>query len=173
MEDTRNVLDEFKGKSHDDIVDELDKRGVSLEIAVENTLRDFNMGTIIRSANAFGVRTAHVIGRKQWNKRGAMMTDKYLTIEYHASPAEFSTVMQQRKKHVVAVENNVSSSSILDADLPKNTVFIFGQEGPGISSELLDVADDVVHIKQLGSTRSLNVGVAAGIALFEWSRQNS
>jgi len=173
MEDTRNVLDEFKGKSHDDIVDELDKRGVSLEIAVENTVRDFNMGTIIRSANAFGVRRVHVIGRKQWNKRGAMMTDKYLTIEYHASPAEFSTVMKQRKKHVVAVENNVSSSSILDADLPKNTVFIFGQEGPGISSELLDVADDVVHIKQLGSTRSLNVGVAAGIALFEWSRQNS
>ena len=77
MTDPRNVLDEFKNRDHDEIVSELDDRGVSLEVAIENTLRDFNMGTIVRSANAFGVRTVHVIGRKQWNKRGAMMTDKY------------------------------------------------------------------------------------------------
>jgi tRNA G18 (ribose-2'-O)-methylase SpoU len=173
MNDTRNVLDEFKGKDHDEIVAELDARGVSLEIAIENTLRDFNMGTIVRSANAFGVRTVHVIGRRQWNKRGAMMTDKYLTIEYHASPAEFSSNMQQREKYVVALENNVSSQSILDATLPENTVYIFGQEGAGISPELLAVADETLHIDQLGSTRSLNVGVAAGIAMFEWSRQNA
>ena len=171
MTDPRNVLDEFKNRDHDEIVSELDDRGVSLEVAIENTLRDFNMGTIVRSANAFGVRTVHVIGRKQWNKRGAMMTDKYLRLEYHASPAVFSSAMQQRKKHVVALENNVSSRSIFDADLPADTVFIFGQEGAGISDELLTVANDIVHIDQLGSTRSLNVGVAAGIAMFEWSRR--
>lgn len=173
MTDPRNVLDEFKGRDHDEIVSELDRRGVSLEIAIENTLRDFNMGTIVRSANAFGVRTVHVIGRRQWNKRGAMMTDKYLRIEYHASPAAFSSVMQQRKKYIVALENNVSSQSIFTTELPDNTVFIFGQEGAGLSADLLAIADDVVHIEQLGSTRSLNVGVAAGIAMFEWSRQNS
>lgn len=173
MTDSRNVLDEFKGMDHDEIVAELDRRGVSLEIAIENTLRDFNMGTIVRSANAFGVRTVHVIGRRQWNKRGAMMTDKYLEVEYHASPAEFSSQMQQRGKYLVALENNVSSASILSAELPENTVFIFGQEGSGISEELLAVADKVVHIDQLGSTRSLNVGVAAGIAIFEWSRRQT
>lgn len=173
MTDSRNVLDEFKGMDHDEIVAELDRRGVSLEIAIENTLRDFNMGTIVRSANAFGVRTVHVIGRRQWNKRGAMMTDKYLEVEYHASSAEFSSQMQQRGKYLVALENNVSSASILSAELPENTVFIFGQEGSGISEELLAVADKVVHIDQLGSTRSLNVGVAAGIAIFEWSRRQS
>lgn len=171
MTDTRNVLDEFKGRDHDEIVAELDARGVTLEIAIENTLRDFNMGTIVRSANAFGIRTVHVIGRRQWNKRGAMMTDKYLHLEYYVSPEEFSSAMRQRGKRVIALENNVSSRSIFETELPVNTVFIFGQEGSGISDELLSIADDTVHIDQLGSTRSLNVGVAAGIAMFEWTRR--
>lgn len=173
MIDDRNVLDEFKGMPHDDIVAELDKRGVELEVAVENTLRDFNMGTIVRSANAFGVRTVHVIGRKQWNKRGAMMTDKYLHLEYHASPTAFSSVIRQRGKQLYALENNVSSHSIVTTLLPNNLVFVFGQEGPGISPELLALCDETVAIDQLGSTRSLNVGVAAGIALYEWTRQNT
>ena len=171
MTDPRNVLDEFKGLPHSEIVKALDSRGITLEIAIENTLRDFNMGTIVRSANAFGVRTVHVIGRKQWNKRGAMMTDKYLNVLYYASPSEFSSAMQQRGKVIKALENNVSSVSLFETELPDNTVFLFGQEGPGISKELLSIADGVVHIDQLGSTRSLNVGVAAGIAMFEWSRQ--
>lgn len=171
MEDKRNVLDEFKGKPHEAIVRDLDERGVSLEIAIENTLRDYNMGTIVRTANAFGVRTIHVIGRKQWNKRGAMMTDKYLRVEYYASPGEFSSTMQQRRKVVKALENNVSSVSIYAAELPENLVLVFGQEGPGISPELLAVCGGVVSIPQLGSTRSMNVGVAAGIAMYEWSRQ--
>lgn len=170
--DSRNVLDEFKGMPHDDIVKELDVRGVSLEIAVENTLRDFNMGTIVRSANAFGVRTVHVIGRRQWNKRGAMKTDAYLNVEYYASPNDFSSVMKQRSKIVYALENNVSSRSIVDTMLPKNLVLVLGQEGPGVSDELLAVCDETVFIPQLGSTRSLNVGVAAGIAMFEWLRQH-
>lgn len=173
MNDKRNVLDEFKGLAHDAIVQELDDRGVSLEIAIENTLRDFNMGTIVRSANAFGIRTVHVVGRRQWNKRGAMMTDKYLRVEHHASPAAFRSAMHQKKKYLVALENNVSSQSILQADLPENTVLIFGQENAGISEELLGLADSIVHIDQLGSTRSLNVGVAAGIAMFEWSRRQT
>lgn len=173
MPDTRNVTDEFKDMDHDDIVHQLDDRGVTLEIAIENTLRDFNMGTIVRTANAFGVRTIHVIGRKQWNKRGAMITDKYLQVLYYTSPSEFSSAMQQRGMAIKACENNVSSTSIYDADLPTNMVWVFGQEGPGISPELLAVCDEVIHIPQLGSTRSMNVGVAAGIAMFEWSRRHN
>jgi tRNA G18 (ribose-2'-O)-methylase SpoU len=173
MEDTRNVLDEFKNVPHEEIVKTLDTRGVELEVAIENTLRDFNMGTIVRSANAFGVRTVHVIGRRQWNKRGAMMTDKYLTLEYHASPAAFRDAMKLRGKELYALENNVSSHSILETTLPKSMVFVFGQEGPGISPELLALCNETVSINQLGSTRSLNVGVAAGIALYEWCRQNA
>lgn len=171
MTDTRNVLDEFKNIPHDRIVEQLNRRGVSLEIAIENTLRDFNMGTIVRSANAFGVRTVHVIGRKQWNKRGAMMTDKYLSIEYHASPKAFSSAMIQRRKYLYALENNTRSSSLYGVEFRKNAVIVVGQENSGISEELLEFSDEVISIHQVGSTRSLNVGVAAGIAMFEWSRQ--
>lgn len=173
MEDKRNVMDEFKNTAHDDIVRALDARGASLEIAIENTLRDFNMGTIVRSANAFGVRTVHVIGRKQWNRRGAMMTEKYLNVLYYASPDAFSSAMKQRKKYVYALENNTSSHSIYETQFKIDAVLLFGQEGAGISHELLAVADEVISIDQRGSTRSLNVGVAAGIAMYEWSRQNA
>lgn len=172
MIDARNVSDEFKGLAHDDIVAELDKRGITLEIAIENTLRDFNMGTIVRSANAFGVRHVHVIGRKQWNKRGAMATDKYLYVHYYTTPEEFSREMKVQRKVIIAIENNVASEPLAATPLPKNAVFIFGQEGPGISPELLVVADKVAHIEQFGSTRSVNVGVASGIAMYEWLKAN-
>lgn len=172
MEDSRNVTDEFKGSSHDDIVAALDTRGVTLEIAIENTLRDFNMGTIVRSANAFGVRHIHVIGRKQWNKRGAMMTDKYLNIQYYSSVAAFSAEMKRRERIIVAVDNVEGSQKLAQADLPKNSVLLFGQEGPGLSDELLHASEHIVAIEQFGSTRSLNVGVAAGIVMYEWLERN-
>jgi tRNA G18 (ribose-2'-O)-methylase SpoU len=172
MHDTRNVLDEFKHQPHETIVNALNERGVTLEIGIENTLRDYNMGTIVRTANAFGVRTVHVVGRKQWNKRGAMMTDKYLNIIYYADAAALSAAMQAKGKTVYAVENNVAAQSLTATSLVPKAVLLFGQEGSGISEELLAIADHVVQIDQLGSTRSMNVGVAAGIAMYEWTRQN-
>lgn len=171
MNDTRNVTDEFKNVDHELIVKTLDNRGVVLEIAIENTLRDFNMGSIVRSANAFGVRKVHVIGRKQWNKRGAMMTDKYLEVMYHPDVESFKIAMIEQEKNVYALENNVNSENITEVSLPEKLVFVFGQEGSGVSDGLLTICDKVLHIDQLGSTRSLNVGVAAGIAMYEWSRQ--
>ena len=171
MNDTRNVSDEFKDMQHDKIVEILDQRGVELEIAIENTLRDFNMGTIVRNANAFGVRKVHVIGRRQWNKRGAMATDKYLHVIYHPSVDSFITYMIQQNKHIFAIENNCQTESIVEVEFPDNLVMVFGQEGPGLSQDLLEKADKIISIPQLGSTRSINVGVASGIAMFEWLRQ--
>src|SRR5690606_40259295 len=124
MEDTRNVTDEFKGWSHDDIVRELDKRGTGLEIAIENTERDFNMGTIVRSANAFGVRHIHVVGRRQWNKRGAMATDKYLHVHYYGTVDEFANEMEHRNRVVIAVDNIPGSVSLGAAKIPKNAVLV-------------------------------------------------
>jgi tRNA G18 (ribose-2'-O)-methylase SpoU len=173
MNDTRNVLDEFKGMKHDDIVSALDARGVELEIAIENLERDFNMGTIVRSANAFGVRHVHVVGRKQWNKRGAMMTDKYLHVHYYPSVNEFLAAMKMRERKIIAVDNIEGSVPLSSVKLPTNTVFVFGQEGPGISSELAHTAEQIVAIEQFGSTRSINVGVAAGISMYEWLRQHN
>ena len=172
MDDTRNLTDNLKGKSHEDIRDILDQNGVKLEIACENTLRDFNMGSIVRTANGFGVRRVHIIGRRTWNKRGAMATNKYLHVQYYATIEEFITEMKRREMTVVAIENNVESQSLQKTSLPEKTVLVFGQEGPGISEEFLSVVDQVLHIDQYGSTRSFNVGHAAAIAMYEWSRQH-
>lgn len=170
--DSRNVTDEFKGRSIEDIVTQLDNEATGLEIAIENTERDFNMGTIVRSANAFGVRHIHVIGRKQWNKRGAMMTDKYLHVHYYKAIGEFVEVMEQRKRVIVAIDNVEGSVALNKTSLPENAVLVFGQEGPGISPELAAAAERIVAIEQFGSTRSINVGVAAGIAMYAWLQQN-
>lgn len=169
IDDTRNVMDEFKGLPHEEIVAQLDERGICLEIAIENLTRDYNMGTIVRSANAFGVRTVHIIGRKQWNKRGAMKTDAYLTVVYHDSVKEFVSSVQG--KEIVAVDNVSGARDCSEVEFSDNTILVFGAEGPGLSDTLLAVAHRVVMITQKGSTRSINVGVAAGILMYEWVRQ--
>jgi tRNA G18 (ribose-2'-O)-methylase SpoU len=173
MEDGRNLTDSFKGKTEAEIISQLDKNGVELEIAIENTLRDYNMGTIVRNANAFGVRHIHIIGRKQWNKRGAMATDKYLHVHYYPSVEEFAKAMTKKHMPMLAIDNNVASEPIERAILPSKCVMIFGQEGPGVSAELLAAASATYEITQRGSTRSMNVGVASGIAMYEWSRQHN
>ncbi len=169
--DTRNVTDEFKGMPHEEIVQRLDGRGIELEIAIENLTRDFNMGTIVRTANAFGVRTVHVIGRRQWNKRGAMMTDTYLTVLYHTTVDEF--VAATTGKTIIAVDNITGSVPLAQVELPRQCVMVFGSEGPGISTQLASRASHTVAIEQFGSTRSLNVGVAAGIAMYAWVQRHA
>lgn len=170
MHDTRNVTDEYKGMSESDIRAELDARGVVTEIAIENTLRDFNMGSIVRSANAFGIRTVHVVGRRQWNKRGAMMTDKYLNVVYHEHFYSLKEYAAARGFGLVAIDNVPGATSLVKAEKPEASILLFGQEGPGLSDDALAVCDEFVMIQQRGSTRSLNVGVAAGIAMHEWTR---
>lgn len=172
MSDRRNVQDEFKDVPHEAIVAALDARGVEFEIAVENTLRDFNMGSIVRSANAFGVRTVHVVGRKQWNRRGAMMTETYLDIVCHDSPEYFAKIMRERGRQIVAIDNVSGSSLLQQATIGRRVVLVFGQEGPGLSADFLAQCDQIVAIEQLGSTRSLNVGAAAGIAMYELLRRH-
>ena len=166
--DYRNVTDNFRYVKTEVIIAELDTNGVSLEIAIENLERDFNMGTIVRSANAFGVRHVHIIGRKQWNKRGAMKTETYLHLHYYKDVESFVGAMANQNKWLVAVDIIEGAKNIAETDLPKNTVLIFGSEGNGLSSELVTSANAVAMIPQHGSSRSLNVGVAAGVAMYAW-----
>lgn len=172
QQDTRNVIDKYRHQSVEAIVADLDTLRHELEIAVENLERDFNMGTIVRNANAFNVAKVHVIGRRQWNKRGAMKTDAYLHIEYHASVGDFLTSARARNKQVIAIDIVEGSKPLSQHPLPKNAVLVFGAEGPGLSNELLSTADAVVNIEQFGSTRSVNVGVASGIAMYAWIQQH-
>ena len=172
MDDPRNVIDKFKHVPESDIVRELDAADHGLIIALENTERDFNMGTIVRSANAFGVRRVIVIGRRQWNKRGAMATDKYLHVEYLPTTAEFVERMREEGRSIVAIDNVPGSVELAQTELPRDAVLVFGQEGPGISEELIEAADVIVAIEQFGSTRSINVGAAATVAMYAWLQRH-
>lgn len=170
MEDSRNLTDEYKGKTNEQIFDALEKKRISLEIAIENVEHDFNIGSIVRTANSFNAKTVHIIGKKKYNRRGAMCTDKYLKIEHHATIEDFLKTQKQRE--LVAIENNVNLARPLhEKQFQPNTTLIFGSENNGITEELLKIATDVRFIESFGSTRSVNVGVAAGIAMYEYARQ--
>lgn len=169
-EDTRNVTDEFRGMPVDAIKMTLDGRRQPLQIAVENLTRDFNMGTIVRNANAFNVQTIHVVGRRQWNKRGAMATDKYMNIVYHESVADFVAAMQDI--HIIGIDNIDGSVPLASTTLPRDAVLVFGSEGDGLSDEMARECEQIVAIEQFGSTRSVNVGVASGIAMYSWLQQH-
>jgi len=124
------------------------------------------MGTIIRTANAFNINKVHIIGRKQWNKRGAMVTDLYMNIEYHTDAGAF--FQASRGKALIAVDIVPGATPLSKADLPRNSILVFGAEGPGLSQEMLEAADQTIMVEQFGSTRSVNVGVAAGVVMYAW-----
>ena len=171
MEDTRNLIDEYKGLENEQVFDALSKKRTGLEIAIENVEHDFNIGSIVRTANSFNVSKVHIIGKKKYNRRGAMCTDKYLEIIHHPTLDDF--LKTQKDRELVAIENNTPRAKELhDKTFAKNTTLIFGSENNGITKELLEKATDVRYIESFGSTRSVNVGAAAAIAMYEWTRQN-
>ena len=171
MEDGRNLIDSYKGLTNEQVFNELDKSRTPLEIAIENLEHDFNIGSIVRTANSFNVSKVHIIGKKKYNRRGAMCTDKYLQILHHPTIDDF--LKTQTGRELVAIENNtVRAKPLNEKVFPKNTTLIFGSENNGITPELLKSTQDVRFIESFGSTRSVNVGVAAGIAMYEYARQN-
>ena len=170
MDDTRNLIDKFKGQTNEQVFDALEKSRIPLEIAIENVEHDFNIGSIVRTANSFNVSTVHIIGKKKYNRRGAMCTDKYLKIVHHATLEDF--LKTQAGRELVAIENNLGRAKPLhDKSFIQNTTLIFGSENSGISSELLEKSTDIRFIESFGSTRSVNVGAAAAIAMYEYVRQ--
>jgi len=169
--DRRNVTDEFKGQSVDAIKAQLDQRRQPLEIAIENIERDFNAGTIMRNANAFNVQTVHIVGRRQWNKRGAMATDHYMNVHYHPDVESFRAATAG--KVLIGIDNVAGSVPLHGYKLPRSAVMVFGSEGPGLSVPMLAACQAIVAIEQFGSTRSVNVGVASGIAMYAWLQQHA
>jgi tRNA G18 (ribose-2'-O)-methylase SpoU len=170
--DSRNVLDKYRYWTVEAIKADLDKSRVDLHIAIENWQHDMNIGTIVRNANAFNLATVHIIGRRHWNRRGAMVTDRYLTIDHFDTVAEFAEAMSKEDREIIAVDNLPGAVSLSKTTLPGRIVLVFGGEGPGLSQEMTAVSTKMVAIEQFGSTRSVNVGVASGIILYEWMRQN-
>lgn len=168
--DSRNVEDKYRYWTVEAIKADLSKTRSDLHVAIENWQHDLNIGTIVRGANAFNVAAVHIIGKRHWNRRGAMVTDRYLEIIHHPTVAGFAASMQGR--HIIAVDNLPGAVPLSKTVLPKHAVLVFGGEGPGVSAEMQAAAEQMVMIEQLGSTRSVNVGVAAGIVMYAWMQQH-
>ena len=169
--DTRNVVDGFRYWSMDAIVDELDRRRHPFHVAIENWQHDMNIGSIVRSANAFLAAEVHVVGRRRWNRRGAMVTDRYQHVRHHEDVGALVAWAEAAGLPVIAIDNVDGSVPLHRAELPEQCVLLFGQEGPGLSPEALAAASGVVEITQYGSTRSINAGAAAAIVMYEWCRR--
>ena len=166
--DTRNVIDRYRYWSVDAIVADLDTRRHDFHVAIENWQHDLNIGSIVRTANAFLADTVHIVGRRRWNKRGAMVTDRYQHVLHHPTVEDFVAWCRAHELTIVGVDNVEGSVPIETTSLPKRCVLLFGQEGPGLSPEAIAASDRVVEIMQFGSTRSLNASAAAAIIMHEW-----
>ena len=171
--DRRNVVDAYRYWTMEAIVAELDKRRHPLHIAIENFENDSDIGTVVRTANAFLVEAVHIVGRKRWNRRGAMVTDRYQHLLHHETVSEVISWAREHDLAVVAVDNVPGSVPIETVELPERCLLLFGQEGPGVTEEAQQSADLTVSIAQFGSTRSINAGVAAGIAMHSWIRTHA
>ena len=171
--DRRNVVDEYRYWTVEAIVADLDTRRHPFHVAIENWRHDLNIGTVVRTANAFLAAEVHVVGRRRWNRRGAMVTDRYQHLRHHADVAQLAAWADAEGLALVAVDNAPGAVPLETVALPEKCVLLFGQEGPGLTAEARAVAGLTVSIAQFGSTRSINAGVAAGIAMHTWIRQHA
>jgi tRNA G18 (ribose-2'-O)-methylase SpoU len=170
--DTRNVVDAYRYWTREAIIADIDRRRNPLHIAIENFGHDANIGAVVRTANAFAVDTVHIVGRRRWNRRGAMVTDRYQRLRHHDHIADLLDFAAGAGLTVVAVENVPGAARLEQTSLPRNCLLVFGQEGPGLTDEARAGAALTVSIAQFGSTRSINVAVAAGIAMHAWITQH-
>ncbi|KMO76606.1 TrmH family RNA methyltransferase [Mycolicibacterium chlorophenolicum] len=171
--DTRNVVDAYRYWTREAIIADIDERRHPLHIAIENFGNDANIGGVVRTANAFAVHTVHIVGRRRWNRRGAMVTDRYQRLRHHDSTAALLDAAAREGLTVVAVDNVPGAARIEEVTLPREALLVFGQEGPGITDDARAGAALTVSIAQFGSTRSINAAVAAGIAMHTWIRQHA
>ena len=170
--DHRNVVDAYRYWRLEAIVADLDTKRHPFHVAIENLEHDFNIGSIVRTANAFLAKEVHIVGRRRWNRRGAMVTDRYQHIHHHESVDELKAWAEEAQIPIVGIDNVPQSLPLETFDLPESCVLFFGQEGTGLAPEAIEACDAIVSIAQYGSTRSINVGAAAAIAMHAWVRRH-
>jgi len=171
--DRRNVVDRYRYWRRDAVVADLDRRRHAFHVAIENWQHDFNIGTVVRNANAFLAAEVHIVGNRRWNRRGAMVTDRYQHIRHHASIEHFVAWAAAGALPVIGIDNLPGSDPMETVTLPRACVLIFGQEGPGLSGPARAACTQLLSIAQYGSTRSINAGVASGIAMHAWIRAHA
>ena len=170
--DRRNVLDKYRYWKVSAIVADLDTKRHSLQIAIENWQHDLNIGSIVRTANAFNVSAVHIVGKRDWNRRGAMVTDRYLTVIHHPTVEEFAKWCEENFLPIIGIDNVTGSKPLESAQLPEKCVLLFGQEGAGMSDEAIAACEVLYDINQYGSTRSMNASAAGAIAMYHWALQH-
>ena len=171
--DMRNLIDEFKGLSVEEVREKLNQNRSKFHVAIENFQHDFNIGTIARNANAFNAAGIHIIGKRHWNRRGAMKTEIYMNVFHHKTVEEFAGWACKNGLQLIAIDNQKSAENLSETDLSENSILVFGNESEGLSAEMLERCEKMVAIEQFGSTRSVNVGVASGILMYEFVRRNN
>ena len=171
--DARNVVDRYRYWTVEAIVADLDTRRHDFHVAIENWQHDFNIGSIVRTANAFNAAGIHIIGKRRWNRRGAMVTDRYLHVHHHDDADDFGNWATGVGLDVVGVDNLPGAVPLESTSLPRRAVLLFGQEGPGLSPAAATLCSTMVAISQYGSTRSINAGAAAAIAMHAWIREHA
>ncbi|MDR1355488.1 MAG: TrmH family RNA methyltransferase [Propionibacteriaceae bacterium] len=169
--DRRNVGDNYRYWSMEAIRADLATRAVPLQVAIQNWEHDFNIGSIVRTANAFGVAGVHIVGRHRWNRRGAMVTDRYLEVHHHVDEAALATWVTAAGLALIGVDNLPGSVPLEITKLPERCCLVFGSEGAGLTDAMVTTCEQLVAITQYGSTRSINAGAAAAIAMYHWSLQ--
>ncbi|WP_396344950.1 TrmH family RNA methyltransferase [Haloechinothrix sp. LS1_15] len=170
--DRRNVVDAYRYWRREAIVADLDRTRHPFHVAMENFQHDHNIGTVVRTANSFAAAAVHIVGKRRWNRRGAMVTDRYQHLHHHPDVASLRAFADERGLVIVAVDNTPGAHRIETVELPRECLLLFGQEGPGLTDEARQAAM-LVSIAQFGSTRSINAGVAAGIVMHTWIRQHA
>jgi tRNA G18 (ribose-2'-O)-methylase SpoU len=170
--DRRNVVDRYRYWRHEAIVADLDAHRHPFHVAIENWQHDFNIGSVVRTANAFLAAEVHIVGKRRWNRRGAMVTDRYQHVRHHADLDALTAWAHQHGLTVIGIDNLPGSVPIETFDLPRDCVLLFGQEGPGLSATARGHVDAVLSIAQYGSTRSINAGAAGAIAMHAWIRRH-
>ncbi|MET0132405.1 MAG: RNA methyltransferase [Kibdelosporangium sp.] len=171
--DRRNVVDRYRYWRREAVVADLDTRRHDFHVAIENLQHDHNIGTVVRTANAFTAKAVHIVGRRRWNRRGAMVTDRYQHIQHHPDVRSLVAFAEREGLTIVAVDNTPGSQRLETVVLPRHCILLFGQEGPGVTAEARGAASMHVSIAQFGSTRSVNAGVAAGIVMHSWVRDHA
>jgi tRNA G18 (ribose-2'-O)-methylase SpoU len=171
--DRRNVVDRYRYWTMAAIVADLDSRRHDFHVAIENWRHDFNIGTIVRTANAFLAKEVHIVGNRRWNRRGAMVTDRYQHVRHHPSVAELAEHLHADGVVLLGIDNLPGSLHLETQELPRRVCLLFGQEGPGLSDDARAACDGTFSIAQFGSTRSINASAAAAIAMHAWVRQHA
>nr|WP_202894160.1 TrmH family RNA methyltransferase [Kribbella italica] len=171
--DRRNVVDKYRYWRLEAIVEDLDARRHPFHVAIENWQHDLNIGSVVRTANAFLAREVHIVGHRKWNRRGAMVTDRYQHVRHHPQLADLAAYAEEQGVPVIGIDNLPGSLPLETYQLPEACILLFGQEGPGLTEAAHEICTDVLNIAQYGSTRSINASAAAAIAMHAWIRRHT